>query len=160
MIRSPRSLLAFRRQHPRDWTFGWAMIMAGLSLVIGLGVTIYDGVLNDLERPRAFFIAAGMLGFYLPGLLLAGAAFGLRRGWRRLVLAGAVAAMAQGAMALIITVGHFKVTPFSPIWFVEGLLWTAADVYVAWRLWRALPWVSADAKGGFEVEVMEAEAVS
>ena len=150
---------AFRREHPRGWAFGWAMTMAGLSMVIGLGVTVYDGALNPLPRPRAFFIVVGLVAFYVPGMLMGLAAVGLRRGWAGLVRAGSLAALAQGAMALVPTFGHPAVGPFSPVLVIEGLLWTAADVYVALLLWRAAPWVVGDAaaKAGFEVGRVDAE---
>ena len=150
---------AFRRDHPRGWTFACTVLLAGLSLLIGLGVTVYDGVMNPLPRPRAFFILVGLFAFYAPGLLMAAAAVGLRRGWTRLVWLGALAALAQGAMAAVATFGQFAFTPFMMRPMVEFLLWSAADFYVAWRLWQSIPWVAADAvaRVGFEVDMAEAE---
>lgn len=153
--------LRMRREHPRAWTWMVTMLMAGLSLVIGLGVSIYDGVLNPLVEPAILFVLLGLIAFYIPGLLMAAAAIGLRRGWLRMVKLGALAALAQGFMALVATFGHPIIGYFSVLVLIEGLLWTAADFYVAWGLWRALPWVLADAeaKPGFELEAIEAEAV-
>lgn len=153
------SLLRMRREHPRGWTWSVTMLMAGLSLVIGLGVSIYDGVLNPLFRPAVFFVLVGLFAFYIPGLLMAVAAVGLRRGWVRMVKLGAMGALAQGFMAGAVSFGQFTVTEFSVLALVEGLLWTAGDFYVAGRLWKALPWVAADAeaKPGFELQVAEAD---
>lgn len=153
--------LRMRREHPRAWTWMVTMLMAGLSLVIGLGVSIYDGVLSPLFEPTILFVLLGLIAFYIPGLLMAAAAIGLRRGWLRIVKLGALAALAQGFMALVAAFGHPTVGYFSVLVLIKGLLWTAADFYVAWRLWRALPWVAADAEAtrGFEMDVAEAEVV-
>ena len=149
----------FRREHPRGWTFLAAASMAGLSLVIGLATTIYDGAMNPLPRARLFFLAVGILAFYVPGLLMGYAALSLRRGRTTPVTLGVVAAVAQGVMAGVVTPGHALLLPFEPLTFVEGMLWTAADFYVAWRLWRSLPWVRADAEANRGFEVASAEAV-
>ena len=153
------SLVRMRREHPRGWTWSVTMLMAGLSLVIGLGVSVYDGVLNPLFLPAVFFVLVGLFAFYIPGLLMAAAAIGLRRGWVRMVKIGAIGAMAQGFMAGVATFGQFTVTEFSVLALVEGLLWTAGDFYVAGRLWKSLPWVAADAEAnsGFELQVAEAD---
>ena len=153
-------LADYRRDHPRGWTFMAAALMGGLSLVIGLGTTVYDGLLNNATRPMLFFLAVGLGAFYVPGLLMGYAAFGLRRGRVRAVQLGIVAAVAQGVMAGVVTPGQFWFTQFELVPLAEGILWTAADFYVAALLWRSLPWVRADAEAhhGFAVEVVEAEA--
>ena len=150
-------LMDYRRDHPRGWAFMAAALMGGLSLVIGLGTTIYDGALNKSTRPMLFFLAVGLGAFYLPGLLMGYAAFCLRRGRAVPVLLGSVAAAAQGVMAGVVTPGQFYFTSFELVPLVEGILWTAADFYVAWLLWRSLPWVRADAAAhhGFAVESAE-----
>lgn len=152
-------LTRMRREHPRGWTRMAAMLMAGLSLVIGLGVTIYDGGLGKYMQVKLFFIAVGLIGFNVPGLLMFAAAAGLNKGWVGVVRLGSLAAAAQGLMALVVTIGWFGVMEFEPLTMIQGLLWTAADFYVAWLLWRALPWVAADAQAnrGFEVGAVEAQ---
>ena len=157
-------LTDYRRDHPRGWTFMAAALLGGLSLVIGLGTTVYDGVLNKQTQPMLFFLAVGLGAFYLPGLLVGYAALSLRGGRAWAVRLGALAAAAQGLMAGIVTPGQFYFTSFEPLPLIEGILWTAADFYVAVLLWRSLPWVRADAEShhGFEVgaaEAVEAEAV-
>lgn len=153
--------LRIRREHPRQWTWLVTMLMAGLSVVIGLGVSIYDGVLSPLFEPTILFVLLGVIAFYIPGLLMAAAAIGLRRGWLRVVKLGALAALVQGLMAIVAIFGQSTFSYFSVIATIEGILWTAADFYVAWRLWRALPWVAVDAeaKPGFEMKAIEAETV-
>lgn len=155
MMPTLRKLGEMRRQHPRGWTCMVTVLMAGLSLVLGLGVSIYDGVMNPLVEPAIIFVALGVVAFYIPGLMMAGAAVGLRRGWATAVKLGIAAALAQGLMALVAAVGHGAVGYFSVIIMIEGLFWVAADLYVAWRLWLALPWVESDAEArpGFAVEL-------
>ena len=148
----PEKLAQFRREHPRAWTWMVAMAMAGLSLVLGLGVSIYDGVMNPRVAP-IFFVLLGLFAFYIPGLLMAVAAVGLRRGWVMAVRLGMAAALVQAVMAFGAAVGHGAVTYFSVLVLLEGFCWVAGDIYVAWRLWLALPWVVSDAEArpGFAV---------
>lgn len=159
--RHSNGLLNYRREHPRGWTVFATLLLGGMSLVIGLGVTIYDGILNPLTQPMLFFVAVGMLAFYIPGLLMGYAAWGVRNGRLTAVKLGIFAAVAQGLMAAVVTPGQFVVTSFSLVLLIEGILWTAADFYVAWLLWKSLPWVATDAEShhGFEVGAVEAEAV-
>ena len=114
-------LMDYRRDHPRGWAFMAAALMGGLSLVIGLGTTIYDGALNKSTRPMLFFLAVGLGAFYLPGLLMGYAAFCLRRGRAVPVLLGSVAAAAQGVMAGVVTPGQFYFTSFELVPLVEGI---------------------------------------
>ena len=129
-------------------------LMAGVSIAVGLGIIVVDGLLNPHARFRPFWIALGGVAFYGPGACLALAWWGLRagRGWA--VQIGLVAAVLQATLAAGATV-YFAgfARPWSVLPMVEGMLWTAADVLVALQLRRALPWVRADVaeRHGFEV---------
>src|SRR5690606_18978416 len=151
---------AFHREHPRAWTWHATMVMAGLSLVVGLGTVFYDGLLNPQFRAMVFFVTIGVAALYVPGVVLGVAAIGVRRGWLRWVRAGVAAAIVQGVLALGAVAGHLWLGPVSLLLVLGGLFWATGDFYVAWRLKRSLPWVAADAEGkrGFAIEVAEAEA--
>ena len=133
-----RQVAEFKREHPRGWTLMAAALLAGLSLLIGLGATVYDGLMNPLPRARIFFVIVGVFAFYLPGLLVGYAAFGLRRGRVSAVRAGAFAALGQGLLAAVVTPAQLLVLPLSVPLLVQGAIWTAFDLYVAWLLWRGV----------------------
>ena len=143
--------------HPRGRVFMFALVMAGLSIIIGVGTTVFDGILNPQRRPMLFFLAVGLIAFYVPGVLMALAATGLRRGWARLVQLGSAAALAQGCMAAFATVGQFHVTAFTLSAMVGGVLWTTADFALAWLLWRSVPWVRSDVAQHHGFELITAE---
>ncbi len=130
------------------------MCMAIISISVGLGVMIYDGLITSLPQFRAFWLVLGGVAFYLPGVAYLLSWWGLGRGRYMAALAGLPMAAVQAALALFAAVGHAAGgLPFVWTVFAGGFLWAVVCVVLVFQIRRALPWVAADAEThhGFEI---------
>ena len=72
-----------------------AACLAILSLAVGLGIIVYDGLITSLPQFRAFWLVLGAGAFYLPGMGYGLAWWGLGSGRAWAVKAGIAAAVLQ-----------------------------------------------------------------
>ena len=155
--------MPFRRIDPITKATTTAVLLALISLGVGLYVILAGGVFNPLRQFRLFWVVLGGVAFYGPGVCFGLAVWGMRTGRRWPVVTGAVAAVLQGLLAVAATVFFAAFArPFSVLPVLEGVLWSAAAFILASQLWRALPWLRADAehRRGFAVEVATTPAAA
>lgn len=136
----------------------WAVPATALSLLLGAGAIIWDGVLFANSHTQWLAIAVGALFLYVPGLCFAGAIFGMVRGHATLVRLGEIAAWIQGVLAL----GGFVSMHYTSNWAITSviaiILWATMDFGCVWRLRQAVPWAKVGTAGhhGFDVERAQA----
>jgi hypothetical protein len=135
------------------------LVLGGLSLLLGTTTIVVGLLFPRYPQFQPYVIGSGLVLFYLPGLALVGAAWGVwkRQAWP--VRLGIVAAGWQVLAATTVGVWFaFWANPFSIVPVLEAVLWTLAASLVAWRLWRSLPWLATDVNGrrGFAVEASPA----
>lgn len=138
----------------------WLIPAAGLSLILGAGAIIWDGVLFANPQTKWLAIAVGALLLYTPGLCFAGAILGLIRGWPFFVKAGIAAGILQGVAALFGFVSMWYTRNWAVTSVMAIVLWSTMDFVAAWRLWNARRWAGLSVQGrhGFDVAV-DAETV-
>ena len=140
-----------------------AILLAAVSLVTGLAIVIYDGFILGQEQYRLYWIASGMIPFYLPGAAYALAWWGLGKGRPWTAHLAMAAAAVQACSAVFFAISLTLVSVSYGIFVLGGVLGIAIDVIFIFQLRRALPWVRADATNahGFAIddEIVEAEAV-
>ena len=140
-----------------------AVLLAAVSLVTGLAIVIYDGFILGQAQYRLYWIASGLIPFYLPGAAYALAWWGLgnSRPWTAHIAMAAAAV--QAGCAVFFAVSLTLVSVSYGMFVIGGLLGIAIDAIFILQLRRALPWVRADASKthGFMLddEVVEAETV-
>ena len=131
----------------------WLIPLSALSLLLGTGAIIWDGVIMANPQTRWLAIAVGAVGFYLPGLCFAGAIYGLFRGHLRLVQIGIVVAIVQGLGTFLGFGSMYLTKMYSITSTLAILLWATMAFGAAIRLWQARRWANVSVAGhrGFDV---------
>ena len=122
------------------------------TILVGLVVVVAFGYLNRYQRYQAWFIGAGLVVWFVPGVLYLTAAGYLARRRRNAALAAIALASVQALCAAAAFVANFMLTPISPIPVGLTALWLAALVQLIVHLRRAAAEIGADAElhRGFE----------
>lgn len=155
-------LQAFRRSlTPVRRAETTAGLMALLSMLVGVGIVLVDGVFNTrFPQFREEWIVFGTLGFTLPGGCFALAWWGLRTTRRWPLVIGAIGAALQAiaGVATITVVIWYTGMPY--LLLVLGVaLGVALEIILIWQLRRAWPWLGSDATVTHGFNVIAAEPV-
>ena len=144
----------WKQPRPIRKAFWWTLPAAFLSVVVGAGAIIWDGVLFANGHTQWLAIAVGGSLLYLPGMCFAGAIWGMVRGHGWAVRIGEIAGWFQGVAAL----GGFVSMHYTNNWTITSvlaiILWSTMDFGAAWRLRQAVPWARLETSGhhGFDVD--------
>jgi hypothetical protein len=120
-------------------------LLGAASVLCGLVVILAFGYFNRYARFRPYFIAGGMIAWFVPGVLLTTCSYFLARRRKGAAVAAMAVAFVQGVCAA--TLLYFSVTlePVSPIPVTLAVLWVAAIVQLLHHLWRSLAVIRVDA---------------
>lgn len=134
-----------------------AALLTILSLGVGIGIIVIDGIFGRYPQFREYWILLGTAAFYLPGACFGVGWWGLTTGrvWPlRVAIAGA-AWQALAAIALGVLFVYYSTLLSGTLTFLAGsVLGVVINVIFILQLLRARPWVESDATAhhGFAVD--------
>ena len=147
-------------QRPIELAIRSTRTLGLVSALFGLVMMLVFGYFNRYLRFRAYFIAFGMVVWFVPGVLFLTASHFLRRRSRSAVIGAMAAAAAQAVFAGALFIGSLTVQPVSPIPVLLTALWVAALVQLMAHLRGSFESVRVDTDHvrGFETVGAGAEA--
>ena len=140
-----------RSEHPmlrRAWRS--ALAVGVVAVLVGLPVTVGGGYLNPNPQFSRIFLTVGLVGFFVPGVLVIAGAMLLRAG-RSAGVWVSVGPLVWGALlGAALTGVQFTVEPVTPVPVLLTGLGALASLVAAWQVWSARHALRS-AAGGFEV---------
>ncbi len=129
-------------------------LIALLSTIAGLIVTVFFGYLNSLPQFAPWFIVGGVIIWFAPGIALLAAAKAMQHRRRKAALLAIDICLFQCLCALGGFVAQFFLQPISVVPLFLCAIWCIAEAELVIRLFAILPLIASDAvrHRGFEVQ--------
>src|SRR5690349_13347028 len=121
-------------QRPIELAIRSTRLLGIVSTLFGLVMVLVFGYFNRLQRFRPYFIALGLVVWFVPGVLYLTASHFMRRRSRAGVVTALASAAGQAVFAAALFVGTLTVQPVSPIPVLLTALWVVALVQLVAHL--------------------------